>query len=158
MHCKGPWSRSEVDRFLANWRIPVRLAVNGASGHPVLASLWYAHQDGTLWCATQRGSSIASSLARDPRCAFEIAPEGRPYHGVRGQALASLHEARGEEILRRLIERYLGDADSAFARWLLSRADGEAAIELAPLTLVSWDYRKRMSAVRESQRATGDRG
>jgi len=146
MHCKGPWSSGEIDRFLAIWRIPVRLAVNGASGHPVLASLWFAHQDGTLWCATQRGSSIAASLARDPRCAFEIAPEARPYHGVRGQALASLHEDRGEEILRRLIERYLGDASSRFARWLLRRAESETAIALSPLTILSWDYRKRMGA------------
>jgi nitroimidazol reductase NimA-like FMN-containing flavoprotein (pyridoxamine 5'-phosphate oxidase superfamily) len=155
MNRKGPWSPAEVDRFLANWRIPVRLAVNGASGHPVLASLWYAHLDGAIWCATKRDSSIATSLARDPRCAFEIAPESRPYHGVRGQALAALHEARGEEILRRLIERYLDHDNSAFARWLLSRAAGETAIALSPLTLVSWDYRKRMSAPRELQAATG---
>jgi nitroimidazol reductase NimA-like FMN-containing flavoprotein (pyridoxamine 5'-phosphate oxidase superfamily) len=144
MHSKGPWSAAEIDRFLSVWRIPARLAVNGASGHPVLASLWFAHQDGTLWCATQRDSSIAASLTRDPRCAFEIAPEARPYHGVRGQALASLHEDRGEEILRRLIERYLGDATSRFAGWLLRRAKSETAIALSPLTISSWDYRKRM--------------
>ena len=145
MQSKGPWSRSDVDRFLATSRIPIRLAVNGASGHPVLASLWYTHQGGAIWCATQRGSSIARSLARDPRCAFEIAPEDLPYHGVRGQALASLYEDRGAEILRLLIERYLGDARSTLARWLLSRADSEASIALTPRTLVSWDYRERMS-------------
>ncbi len=147
MHSKGPWSRRDVDHFLANTPIPVRLAVNGASGHPVLASLWYTHQGGTIWCATQRGSSIVSSLARDPRCAFEIAPDGLPYHGLRGQALASLHDDRGEEILRLLIERYLGDPSSGLARWLLGRADSETAIALAPRTLVSWDYRKRMRDV-----------
>jgi len=147
MHCKGPWSRVEIDRFLGAARIPLRLAVNGASGHPVLASLWYAQQGDTLWCATQRGASVAVALARDPRCAFEIAPEGLPYHGVRGQALASLHDERGEEILRLLIERYLGHTTSDFARWLLGRAGSETAIALAPRTLVSWDYRKRMLKV-----------
>jgi hypothetical protein len=147
MQSKGPWSRGDVDQFLEKSRIPVRLAVNGASGHPVLASLWYTQQGGAIWCATQRGSSIASALARDPRCAFEIAPEALPYHGLRGQALASLHADRGEEILRLLIERYVGDASSGFARWLLSRAQSETAIALAPRTLVSWDYRERMRAV-----------
>jgi hypothetical protein len=147
MQSKGPWSRRDVDQFLEKSRIPVRLAVNGASGHPVLASLWYTQHGGAIWCATQRGSSIASSLARDPRCAFEIAPEALPYHGLRGQALASLHADRGEEILRLLIERYLRDARSGLARWLLSRADSETAIALAPRTLVSWDYRERMRAV-----------
>jgi nitroimidazol reductase NimA-like FMN-containing flavoprotein (pyridoxamine 5'-phosphate oxidase superfamily) len=144
MHCKGPWQRDEIDRFLATARIPIRLAVNGASGHPVLASLWFLYRGDTIWCATQRVSSIASSLARDPRCAFEIAPESLPYHGVRGQAVASLHDQRGEEILRLLIERYLGDSTSRLARWLLSRARGETAIAIAPRSLVSWDYRERM--------------
>lgn len=150
MQYKGPWSRTDVDRFLERSRIPVRLAVNGASGHPVIASLWYLPQGDALWCATQRDSSIASSLARDPRCAFEVAPQDRPYHGVRGQALASLHEKRGEEILRLLIERYLGGTRSSFTDWLLSRAERETAIELAPVTLFSWDYRKRMTPVREA--------
>jgi nitroimidazol reductase NimA-like FMN-containing flavoprotein (pyridoxamine 5'-phosphate oxidase superfamily) len=146
MHCKGPWSRGEIDHFLAGTRIPVRLAVNGASGHPILASLWFVHQGDTLWCATQRSSSIVSALTRDPRCAFEVAPEGLPYHGVRGQAHAELHDARGEETLRLLIERYLGDASSPLARWLSSRARSETAIALEPRTLVSWDYRERMGS------------
>jgi hypothetical protein len=147
MHCKGPWSRGEIDHFLAETRIPVRLAVNGASGHPILASLWFMHQGDTLWCATQRSSSIVSSLARDPRCAFEVAPESFPYHGVRGQARATLHDERGGEILRLLIERYLGDATSRFARWLLGRARSETAIALEPRTLVSWDFGERMRDV-----------
>ncbi len=147
MRCRGPWSRDEIDRFLATTHIPVRLAVNGASGYPVLASLWYLHRGDTIWCATQRASSIASSLARDPRCAFEIAPDGLPYHGVRGQARASLHDGRGEEILRLLIERVTYHPDADLARWLLSRADRETAIALAPRTLLSWDYRERMARV-----------
>lgn len=145
MHCKGPWSREEIDRFLGAARIPMRLAVNGTSGHPVLASLWFMPQGDMLWCATQRHSSIASALARDPRCAFEIAPDALPYHGVRGQALASLHDERGEEILRLLIDRYLGGTGSDLARWLLSRTRNETAIALAPRSLVSWDYRERMA-------------
>ncbi len=143
---KGPWSETEIDRFLGEARIPVRLAVNGRLGHPVIASLWFVHAGGTLWCAMQRQSRVAGLLERDPRCAFEIAPDRLPYHGVRGRALATLHYARGEEILGQLIDRYLGDRTSALAHWLLGRADGETAVALAPETLVSWDYRQRMGA------------
>jgi hypothetical protein len=32
----------------------------------------------------------------------------RPYRGVRGTGVATLHDDRGEDILRVLIERYLG--------------------------------------------------
>jgi nitroimidazol reductase NimA-like FMN-containing flavoprotein (pyridoxamine 5'-phosphate oxidase superfamily) len=147
MQSKGPWSRAEVDAFLAESRIPIRLAVNGGRGHPLLASLWFVPQNDTLWCATQRSARIARALARDPRCAFEVAPEAPPYRGVRAQALASLHDDRGEEILRLAIARYLGDTSSRFARWLLSRARSETAIALAPRSLFSWEYQKRMRDV-----------
>lgn len=144
MECKGPWSRSQVDAFLARTRVPLRLAVNGTSGHPVLASLWFAPFEGRIWCATQRSAKVVSLLARDPRCAFEVAPETIPYTGVRGRAVAALVDDRGEEILRALIERYLGDTASPFARWLLGRAGSEVAIALAPHRIVSWDFSERM--------------
>jgi hypothetical protein len=113
---------------------------------PVLASLWFLPEDGKLWCATQRGSSVVSLLSLDPHCAFEVPVETPPYRGVRGKGVAMLHDDRGEEILRVLIERYLGDTDSKLASFLLGRVDQETAIAIEPQTLVSWDYRARMGA------------
>jgi len=147
---RGPWSPGSIDAFLRDAAIPIRLACNGESGHPVLASLWFAPGEpfasgrGTLWCATQRDARVARLLARDARCAFEIAGDRPPYRGVRGQAAARLVEARGEPVLRTLIERYLDDPDCGLARWLLDRADTEVAIALEPRTLFSWDYEDRM--------------
>jgi hypothetical protein len=144
MRRKGPWLKNEIERFLQQTRIPLRLACNGASGHPVIAALWFLPRDGTLWCATQRTASVVSHLRRDRRCAFEVAPETAPYRGLRGKGHAELHDERGEEILRLLIDRYLEDPTSRFARWLLSRAPQETAIAIEPLTLLSWDFRERM--------------
>jgi len=141
---KGPWSTEQIRRFLSDTRIPVRLACNGDSGHPVLVSLWFIPLDGKLWCATQRTARIASILDRDARCAFEVSVEKPPYRGIRGRALATLHDDLGEEILRKLIDRYLGDATSHFARFLLARVERETAIAIEPRALVSWDYRERM--------------
>ena len=146
MRRTGPWSDEEVERYLSGARIPLRLACNGASGHPVLASLWFVPMEGRLWCATQRSASVVSHLASDPRCAFEVAGESPPYRGVRGQGLARLHDERGESILRTLVQRYLDDPGSEFARWLLARADRETAIEIEPRSLVTWDYRDRMGS------------
>jgi hypothetical protein len=146
MKRKGPWSRQQIERFLEDVRIPVRLACNGSAGHPLLASLWFAPMDGLLWCATQRSASIASLIARDPRCAFEVSVETPPYRGVRGTGLATLHDDRGEEILRLLIDRYMGDATSKLASFLLARVEHETAIAIAPQTLTSWDYEERMGA------------
>jgi hypothetical protein len=144
MRIKGPWSTNEIQSFLDEVRVPVRLACNGTSGSPVLASLWYLPEDGRLWCATQRGASVASLLARDARCAFEVSVESVPYRGLRGQGHATLYDDRGEEILRTLIQRYLGDSRPQLARTLLARVATETAIAIEPETLVSWDFAERM--------------
>lgn len=141
---KGPWSNHEIDVFLRETRIPMRVACNGGSGHPVLASLWFAPIEGRLWCATQRSASVATILARDPRCSFEISLESPPYRGVRGPGIATFHDDRGEEVLRMLMQRYLGGTNSRLASILLKRVDTETAIEIEPQALVSWDYQDRM--------------
>jgi len=147
MKYKGPWSVKQIEQFLDESRIPVRLACNGPSGHPMLVSLWFIALDGKLWCATLNTARVASILTRDPRCAFEVSVERPPYCGVRGPALATLHDDRGEEILRKLIDRYLGNATSRLARFLLARVERETAIAIEPQTLVSWDFRERMADV-----------
>jgi hypothetical protein len=144
MEYKGPWSKERIKRFLRENRIPVRVACNGASGHPVLISLWFIALEDMLWCATPRTARIASILTRDPRCAFEVSVEKPPYCGVRGPAIATLHDDRGEEILHKLIDRYLGSSTSRLAQFLLARVESETAIGIEPKTLVSWDYEKRM--------------
>jgi nitroimidazol reductase NimA-like FMN-containing flavoprotein (pyridoxamine 5'-phosphate oxidase superfamily) len=144
MEIKGPWTRSQIDDFLEETRAPIRLAVNGRSGHPVVAPLWFLPLEGRLWCATQQTAGLVSILNRDPRCAFEVSVETPPYCGVRGPALATLHEDRAEEILGALVDRHVGRRDTPFSRYLLERVDREVAIEIAPREVTSWDYRERM--------------
>lgn len=144
---KGPWSPGEVDRFLDATRVPLRLAANGPSGHPVLASLWFIPLEGRLWCATPRSARIHRLVEEDPRCAYEVSLETPPYRGVRGSATVESHPPRGEEILRRLIDRQLGDADSSLARTLLERVSDEVALCIEPRTMVSWDFTERMRDV-----------
>lgn len=141
---KGPWSRRQIESFLEDTPIPVRLACQGTSGHPTLVSLWFLPLEGLLWCATQRSAHVVSMLGRDARCSFEVSVETPPYRGVRGPAIASIHEDRGEEILRQLIARYLPGSRSKLASLLLSRVENETAIAIEPLRTISWDYSKRM--------------
>jgi len=142
----GPWSEAEVKTFLDDSRVPIRVASNSASGYPLLASLWFVPLEGSLWCATQQNAQIARQLASDPRCAFEVSVEAPPYLGVRGRATGIIHTNRGEEILRVLLLRYLGCFETPPGPLLLSKAQSEVAIEIRPETLVSWDYRQRMTA------------
>jgi hypothetical protein len=62
-------------------------------------------------------------------------------------------EAGAAEVLRDLVERYLGGADSSLARELLREDRREVRIEIEAETLFSWDYGARM---RDVARRTDD--
>jgi nitroimidazol reductase NimA-like FMN-containing flavoprotein (pyridoxamine 5'-phosphate oxidase superfamily) len=130
--------------YMSDVRIPLRLACITESGWPLVVSLWFLYDDGKLYCATHKDARIAGYLGGQPRCAFEVAGDQPPYCGVRGRALATIDPTQGEEILRRLLQRYLGGTDNELARWLLSRAADEIAIELTPVTAFAWNYSQRM--------------
>lgn len=142
---RGPWSRDEALGFLDGAVIPLRLALRDPEGWPRLTSLWFVPRAGEIVCATQAGSRLARHVAAAPECAFEVSGDAPPYHGVRGRARALVDPGLGAEVLRALIQRYLGGLDTPFARWLLSRAATEVAVRLDPVTLETWDYRARMS-------------
>ena len=139
----GPWGASEIDAFLHDAVIPARLATAGAGG-PIVQSMWFVHRDAALWCSTQSSSVLATRLTVDPRVGFEIAGDDPPYRGVRGSGMATLDDSDPEPLLVELIERYLGDGGS-LRRRLLARIDGEVSIRIGDLSVVTWDYSRRMA-------------
>ncbi|MBK9739575.1 MAG: pyridoxamine 5'-phosphate oxidase family protein [Actinobacteria bacterium] len=139
----GPWELSVVEDFLDRSAIPLRLASNGAA-FPLVQSVWFVYDDGSLWCCTQSASVLAKRLQADPRCAFEVSGDQPPYRGVRGTGTARIRSDSAHEVLPRLIDRYLGDRPDDLARWLISRLDSEVAIQIEGLSVTSWDYSARM--------------
>ncbi len=146
---QSPWSEAQAVEFLDEFRAPLRLSVNTPSGYPLLLSLWFVHEDGRLLCATRGGARVVSLLETDDRCAFELAPNEPPYYGVRGRGRARIDRAGADELLGRLIDRFLGTRESGLARWLLSRASEEVMIAIEPEWVTCWDYRGRMSGCAE---------
>jgi len=138
------WDENGIREFLCNSTIPLRLACNARQGFPLLNSLWFEYHDGSLWCATHASSAIVPLLQKDGRCAIEVALNEPPYRGVRGQAVAELSRDGAEVLLRRLIDRYLGDSNPQLAAWLLGRVDDEYVVRLRPTWLSAWDYSQRM--------------
>ncbi len=137
----------EMKTYLESVRIPLRLACTTESGWPMAVSLWFKHQNGRLFCATQKSARVVSYLQNDPRCAFEISADLPPYCGVRGQAIASIDESIGVEILEQLLVRYLGGMDSSLARILIAKSDDEVAIILKPIKVYTWDFSSRMQDI-----------
>jgi len=141
---KGPWTQAQVEAFLHNSTIPLRLACVGEDGFPRVVSVWYGYDGQHLRCVSHRSSQLVGLLQRCDRVGFELAPNEPPYHGVRGQGIAMLDSDADGAVLRQMLERYLSGTDSKLARWLLSRAEDEVLISIEPLRLFSWDYRERM--------------
>jgi hypothetical protein len=137
--------------FLEKIHIPIRIAGNTTTGWPVVVSLWFLHQDGILYCATQRKAKIVKYLKNEPRCGFEIAEDRPPYCGIRGKAIARFDESLGLEILEKLLVRYLGNKDNDLAKKLLAKSQSEVAILLEPQQIFTWDFTKRMKNLEKGQ-------
>lgn len=136
--------------FLEDSRIPLRLAVNDASGCPLVVSLWFLYEDGAIWCATNAKARVLAHLSREGRCGFEVAGDTPPYRGLRGRGQVSLHPERGGAVLKHLLARYGIAADSRLAAMLLARIDQEVAIRIAPERFSSWDFSRRMKGAVKS--------
>lgn len=141
------WNRQEIDDFLEQTVIPIRLAVIDDE-FPLVVSIWYQWDagDGVLLCASHRDTKLIREIEETPRCAFEIAGDNPPYKGVRGQGRVLLERAHAGDVLGSLIDRYLGDRNHSLAKWLLGRVDEEYVIRIEPTWLTSWDYSARMKA------------
>jgi len=139
------WSAKEVEDFFADYRSPLRLAVVGDAGFPLICSLWFAYEEGRLLCATTRDAKVVECLRANAKCGFEIATNEPPYFGVRGQGVATVSSQGAIDLLGDLVDRYIGSRETKFAGWLLSRAADEVAIQIDIRWLTSWDYTGRMS-------------
>lgn len=140
----GPWDRSQIEAFLDETVIPIRIASAGRTS-PLVQSLWFLHDEGALWCCTQAEAVLTRRLTSNPRCGFEVSGDQPPYRGVRGTARAEILPTRAADMLPRLIHRYLGDSPGPLADWLMSRLDREVAIRLHSLRVTSFDFSSRMT-------------
>ena len=142
---RGSWGRDAIEHFFSETAIPTRLACIGSDDFPRVVSLWFVYKDSKILCVAHRSSETIKILEKNNKVGFEVAPNDPPYYGVRGQGKVDLSPLGTPEILLELIERYLGDANSSLAKWLLGRVEEELLISIRPLRLFSWDYRHRMS-------------
>ena len=137
--------------FLESSQIPMRLGLVQGDV-PLIVPLWFVYEDGCLWCASHELSYLVRFLraqSNEPNgtpCSFDISTNDVPYRGVAGTGRVRLDREHGSRILAQLAERYLGDVESNFARWLLSRAAHEEALCVEPTSFRAWDFSHRMTS------------
>lgn len=141
----GPWSRAQLETFLAETRVPLRLACRTPAGRLWVVPMWFTYRDGRFRCATGRRTDVVGFLEADPGVAFDVSTNEPPYRGVRGNGDVTVTPDRDKELLRTLLERYLGGTDSRLAARLLADEREEVCLEIDPARIVTWDYSDRMA-------------
>ena len=145
----GPWDMQKIGSYLDTSVVPLKLAIISARGWPVIASLWFSYEGGTIICASKEKSRVIQILKENNKCAFEVSADSPPYHGVRGQGRAVLGHDPSGKTLENLHDRFLGSSKTPFKAWLMRAASEEVIIRITPSNLMSWDYRNRMNKERK---------
>ena len=140
-------NQNQFDQIISDTKIPIRIAFIKPDGTPNIISLWYEQIEGKIYCATQKTAKIVSYLQNNSKCGFEIATDKPPYKGARGNGVAKILDDKGEEILKILMTKYLGDKESILSKYLKSKSKEEVAIEITPEKIFNYDYSKRMKDV-----------
>ena len=137
-------NNKNIDEFIPDSKIPIRIAFMKSSTMPAVISLWYVCNEDKIYCATQKTAKIVSYLKKNPICGFEIAADKPPYKGIRGEGTVRILNETGAYVLDLLIEKYLGEKESKLSKFLKVNSKTEVAIEITPQKLFHYDYSKRM--------------
>lgn len=144
MSIRGGLSEAEIETFLADATIPVRIGCRTPQDHPWIVSLWFLYRNGDIHCATSAEADVVRYLEHDGHVSFEISTNDPPYRGVRGRGMSSIAPDPEKDLIRELLERYLGRTDTPLGRRLLRDEREEVSITIDPSNLFGWDYSERM--------------
>lgn len=136
-----------IDEFISNSKIPIRIAFMKSPNVPAVISLWYVCNDDKIYCATQKSAKIVSYFKKNSTCGFEIASDKPPYKGIRGEGIIKILDETGAYVLDLLIEKYLGEKESKLSKFLRNNSKTEVALEITPQKIFHFDYSKRMKGV-----------
>ena len=134
----------EIDKFIPDSKIPIRIAFMKSADLPAVISLWYVCKDSKIYCAAQKTAKIVSYLKKNPVCGFEIAADKPPYKGIRGEGTVRILNETGADVLDLLMKKYLGEKESTLSALLKNNSKTEVAIEITPQKIFHYDYTKRM--------------
>jgi nitroimidazol reductase NimA-like FMN-containing flavoprotein (pyridoxamine 5'-phosphate oxidase superfamily) len=139
-------NQSEVEEFLGNSKLVLRLGAIDRKGEAVIYPVWYYFQNNKLYIFTDKESDKARNLTRNGRVYFTVDTNSEPYKGVRGKGTSTVVEdvSKAEAILEKIIIKYLGGLDDPYAKSLIESAKlgSSSVIEITPDYYTVWDYGK----------------
>lgn len=139
-------SEMEVDQFLRESRIPLKLGTIDDQGDPVIHPLWYYYEQERLYLITASNSRKMKNASRAGLVYFCVDTEAPPYKGVKGKGILARIDDR-EKALKlgeKIVTKYMGSLDNPLGRFLMGRLqDGrETLLEITPRFYSVWDDSK----------------
>ncbi len=137
-------SHDEIQQFLANGKIPMRLATIGGDGSPVIYPVWYHYAKDRLYLFSRKNARKMEDIVRNNKVYFSIDTETFPNKGVKGKGTAKMisDPSEGVPVVERMLEKYLGDTKSSCPKAMIesARKGSAVVVEIRPHYYTVWDY------------------
>lgn len=139
-------SQTEVEEFLSNQKIPLRLGTSDRKGDPQIHPVWYHYQNGRLYLMSDKNVRKMRNIKRNSTVYFSVDTDATPNRGVKGKGTAKIMSdlAKTLPIAETIVTKYLGDSKSGYGKGILDsvRNGSEAVVEITPSYYSVWDYSK----------------
>ena len=137
-------SETDLQAFLAEPGVLMRIAVVRADGSPLVTPIWFLHEEGAIYFTPRKYSEWFGCLRRDPRAALCIDEQNLPYRKVLAEGRAELVHDVGEDDIwreryRRIARRYVvPEAADAYIRNTIGQPRGLYRLPLADARVKTW--------------------
>jgi PPOX class probable F420-dependent enzyme len=98
-----------VVAFLDEMKVPGVLSTLAPGVGPVTSAVWFAVLDGEVVISTPAARPKARNARADSRVSFIVDTKERPYRGVAIEGDAVVSDDVGQQMMRAIARRYLGD-------------------------------------------------
>ena len=138
--------QSEIDTFLENSKIPLRLGTVDSKGDPMIHPVWFHYSNGKLYLMSIKENRKVRNIRTKKTVYFSVDTDATPNNGVKGKGQAILITDIGKSVpvSEKIVAKYLGDLSTPMAKRMLDgvRNGSDVLIEITPLYFSTWDYSK----------------
>ncbi len=140
-------NKLEIDNFLQNGKLLLRLGTVDQNGDPVIHPVWYYYMNEKLYIETTGNSQKANNIRRKNTIYFCVDDEHAPYKGVKGKGTAKVIQDVKTRIpiAEKIMIKYTGSLDTPIGKTLMNavRSGQSVILEVTPKYYSTWDYGKR---------------
>lgn len=134
-------SEKETLEFLQNQPLLMRIGIVHADGYPMVHPVWFIYENEKFLLVSERNSTKVRIMNKNNKVYFVVdnIAENGPC-GVRGRGVAKIVDdnSYAENIMRKMILRYMGSLAGTVAKKLMQSAKNSVVIEVYPKFLGTW--------------------